>query len=184
MYASYFRLLFGLLTAPRKAWDSLTAEKHFSNENYYRNFLYPSIGLIALCAFVGRLLRAGMFDVIGALQSVVCDAVAAFGGVFVAAWTIRFLAKQLFDISPSRELCEKFVGYASAAIFVAMMAGTLLTAWPAVRLIALLSAVTVVAGSQKYLGVAKKREMHFSAVAWLAIILSPTIILIMLRMII
>jgi hypothetical protein len=176
MYAIFFRVFSRLLTSPGKEWNSLAEERHFDSDHFFRNFLHPSVGLIALCAFVGGLLRAGSFDVVAALQAVVCEAVAAFGGVFLAALAIRLTAKQLLATDLRRGWCEKFAGYASTAVFLSSMAGALLTSWPAVRLIGLVSVVTVQTGVGRYLDVSQPRKPLFTAAAWLSIAIAPALI--------
>ncbi|MDR1372593.1 MAG: YIP1 family protein [Dysgonamonadaceae bacterium] len=172
MFISLFSKLFRLIVEPGKIWRELFPDRDSNNEDFYRNYFYPALGIIALLTFVGSFIGVKSFT--DALKDVIRETVVFFVGFYLAVWGIVYLAKQRFGITLPVTVCEKFTGYSSAAVYVAAMTVALLPAFSILHVFALYAFVTVWHGVKNYLKTDNLRE--FSLYASLIIIFLPTIL--------
>jgi len=174
MYKSlYFRLI-GLIVRPEAIWKELLADRDTEGDEFNRNYFHPAIGIIALFAFAGSFISSESFT--HALKVVICEAVAYFGGLYAAAYGIRYVSSKFFATNLTQRVCEKFAGYSSAAVYIAAMAASLLTAIPVVRLFGFYSFLIAYLGVIHYLGINDDRKYKIMLGAGALILLAPALI--------
>ena len=116
-------LLFKLITEPTPTWRQLSEKQDPGNEYFYKGYLFPIVGMIALLSFVGVLITYS-FDIhwLQTVLKVVIKQVIIYGGSF---YIIAFiLAEHLFPrfgLSKNKELAERFTGYSSSLVYVVAM---------------------------------------------------------------
>ncbi|MDR1562463.1 MAG: hypothetical protein LBS54_05195 [Dysgonamonadaceae bacterium] len=170
MLITLFTLIYRFIASPDGMWKDLAPDRDAGNEKFHNDYFHILIGVIALVAFAGVFLSGGSFGV--ALKAVIREAVTLFGSLYLAAYGIRFLANRKFGVSLSRRICEKYVGYSSAAVYVSAIASALFPAFPWFHLFALYSFVIARSGAEYYLGLKSPFE-GFAFTATTVIVLSP-----------
>ncbi|MDR0686036.1 MAG: YIP1 family protein [Dysgonamonadaceae bacterium] len=168
MFAKLFSQLYRLITSPDIMWKELAPEKESGNENFYRNYFHVATGVIALASFLGAILTGNTFP--AALKTVLGEIFIFFFGFYIAAYTIRYLSKR-YNIELQSRVCEKYVGYASAAVYLSAIPAALFPALSILRLLALYSFVIAKKGTTHYLGVTEDNEKFAFAASTVIVIL-------------
>ncbi|MDR2087083.1 MAG: YIP1 family protein [Dysgonamonadaceae bacterium] len=173
MLKQLFILLFALITDPNKAWNRL-AEKQEDrrNEDFYKSYLYPVVGLIALLSFTGTLFALGKFDVQIALKIVIKQIAVYFGGFYLASIVFSEWLFPRFKEGKDIHLCERFIGYSSALIYAVAMLKSLLD-WPFLPLIVFYSIYMIWEGVVNYLKVEEENLVKCTLLSGIIVLFFP-----------
>jgi len=178
MLKQLFILLYKLIAEPTSAWRSL-AERYDegNNESFYRNYMFPIIGIIALMAFVGTLLALERYDLSMALKSVVKQVFVYGGSFYLSAFvTSDFLFPQA-GLPKNRPLAERFIGYAFALSFVIAMFTALMPMFTMFSYLIILYCFYLIwVGSSYFLHIKEEFIVKFTVLSGLLIVFSPLII--------
>ncbi|MDR3218652.1 MAG: YIP1 family protein [Dysgonamonadaceae bacterium] len=183
MYKRLFILFFNLISHPVQSWKEKAEEQDTNNENFYRSYLYPVVGTIALLSFIGIFFagRAPNIEVKTiieqALKAVLREALAYFAGFYVASCLLSLILSKYFACEPGKYVCERFTGYASAVVYAVAMVSALFPFLVFIRyLFMLFAAYTVWQGAIHYLRIKAEYLTKFTIFASILIVLSPLLI--------
>jgi hypothetical protein len=175
MFTQLFSQITNLIVNPGKAWKKLSEEKEFNDENFYKSYFHPVIGIIALLSFLGILLFQ-KFNFQLALKTVIREIIIYFGGLFVAAYAVKLLSGKYFGLKFTTGIYERFVGYSSAAIYAITMVSALFTSLFFVQILVVYTAYIVWQGSIFYLNIKDDHSTKYAIFTSTIIIFSPLII--------
>jgi hypothetical protein len=180
MYKQLFVLLFNLISYPIKTWGQLAEEQDTNNnEDFYKSYLYPIIGTIALLSFLGILFSGSKFDLQIALKTVIKESVAYFFGFYVASFGLSRMIP-LFEQEVKMQICERFVGYSCATIYViAMVYDLFQVLFPTLifaQIFIFYAAYTIWLGAIHYLKIKEEYLTKFTIFASILILFSPILI--------
>jgi hypothetical protein len=116
MYKELFRQVIFLLSRPEQAWREL-AEKEEKEDDFLSEFVYPLIGLVAASAFVSILFIEKEFHAELAIKSAIKAIFSSFGGFFLASYLLNEVWKGILKQEDDLQLCRRFTGYSSVALF-------------------------------------------------------------------
>ena len=176
MYKKLFLLLFGLIAHPEKTWEELSENQQKDQEEFYKSYLYPILGIIALCAFVGVLLSRKEFEVAIALKTLIKDILAYFGAFYASSYIITKLLSSYFHYPATRQLSERFVGYSSALMYLVAMLYSLFPSFFFLQIILLYAIYIIWQGTVYYLKLDETNWVKFTIFASVSIILMPGIL--------
>jgi hypothetical protein len=176
MLQQLFILLFKLITEPRKTWDRLAQKEENKNEEFYKNYLYPVFGIIALLSFTGILISVGKFDIQQALKTVIKQITVYFGGFYLASFILSEGVILRFKPTKDPLLIKRFVGYSSALIYVIAMVKSLFPSFFFLLLIVFFSTYIIWQGAIRYLYIQEESLVKFTIIASIIILLSPVAI--------
>lgn len=177
MFKNLFVLLFNIIVYPEKTWKKLIEETDVNNENFYKSYLYPVVGIIALLSFIGVLISIKQFDVQLALKTVIKDILTYFAGFYLASfclnkWLIPYFAKE----EARMILSERFTGYSSAVIYLAAMISALFPSLFFVQIAVLYSIYIIWKGTIYYLQIEESNWVKFTIFASILIIFTPFLV--------
>jgi hypothetical protein len=170
MFIKLFSQLYRLIASPYGTWNELMPDREAGNESFNHDYFHPVTGVIALVSFLGVFL-AGDWSFSLAIKAVIREAGTVFCSLYLSACCIRFIAERRFGISLSMLVCEKYTGYASAAVYVSVMAAALFPNFSVFHLAAFYSVGIAIKGGF-YLGVKRNFEW-FTITAAIIIVLVP-----------
>ncbi|MDR0769567.1 MAG: hypothetical protein LBE71_06695 [Dysgonamonadaceae bacterium] len=183
MLKQLYLLLSGLVVSPAKTWKTL-AEKHEpDNGNFYRSYLYPIIGMIALLSFTGIMIQAKDFQFQSALKIVIKETIAYFGGFYLAANGLFRLSGKYFGLTGGIQKFERFTGYASAVIYAVACLDALIQSLFYTQIFILYTAYIVWNGSRSYMAVKETYLTKFTIFASAIFIISPVVVRIIMTLI-
>ena len=176
MYKQLVILLFNFIVHPEKTWKKCNEEQDSDNAGFLKSYLYPAFGILALCSFTGILLYLKKWDVQIAIRQVIINVVSCFAGFYIVVFILSRLSRKHFGQNLAAEVCERFTGYASAAIYVTAMFYSFIPLFPFIQLLTLYTFYIVWQGSAHYLRIKNEYLTKFTIFAGIIIILAPLII--------
>lgn len=182
MLKELFKCVIALISQPAKAWEVLSEEQTEDNEKFFATYIYPLIGLVAAAAFLGVLFARKEFDVQLALKSSVKSFVSAMAGFFLGAYVLNELWVGMFKREKDIKLCQRFVGYSSALLFVLAIVLALLPEFFFLKIFMLYTVYIIWEGAAPYMQVGDDERMKFVGVSSAVVLLTPAIIEIILVM--
>ncbi|MDR0613775.1 MAG: hypothetical protein LBG45_09970 [Dysgonamonadaceae bacterium] len=183
MLKQLYSLLSGLILAPDKTWRTLTGKRELNNEDFYKSYLYPVVGIIALMSFIGVWTEAKDFQLQIALKIVIKETVTYFGGFYLAAYGLFRLSGKHFGLSSDFQHLERFVGYSSSAIYVVPCINVLFQSMVFYQIFILYTVYIVWHGSKIYIPVTENYLTKFTVFSSAIIILSPVVVRIIIALI-
>jgi hypothetical protein len=169
-------LLFILIVDPGKAWTQLAEKQENRNEGFYRGYLYPVIGLIALFSFAGTLFSLGKFDVQIALKIVIKQIAVFFGSFYLASLVLSEWVFPRFGREKDLLVCERFTGYSSALIYTIAMLESLFPSLFFLSLIVFYSVYMVWEGIVSYLKADENDWVKFTVWSSIVILVCPVVL--------
>jgi hypothetical protein len=183
MLKQLYLLLSGLVIAPAKTWESLAGNQESNNENFYKSYLYPIIGIIALLSFLGVWFGTKDFQIQTVLKFVIKETITYFGGFYLAAYGLFRLSEKYFGLDTDLQHFERFTGYSSSAIYVIACISALFQFLFFLQIFILYTAYIVWHGANIYIAVKENYLTKFTIFASAVIILSPVVIRIIMTLI-
>lgn len=120
-YRYLFRITRLLILSPRKAWQEICCQ---SAQVALSGFVFPMIGLVALCSFLSVLIRVGWStaaDYEYAMRTCCGLAVSLFAGFYLSAYLLETGAPRLGLGEWNQRRAQVLCGYGMAALFVLKM---------------------------------------------------------------
>lgn len=176
MYKDLFILLFDLIVSPDKAWNKLSGEQDKNNAGFYRNYLYPVLGIIAICSFIGILIVFKKFDVQLALKTVIKDVLTYFAAFFSASWLLSKVLSNYFTFPSGINTSERFVAYSSAPIYITAVFQALFPSLFFIQILNLYSFYVIWKGASIYLHIEERDLTRFTIFAGAIVLFLPPII--------
>ncbi|GHT65024.1 hypothetical protein AGMMS50239_23860 [Bacteroidia bacterium] len=185
MLKQLYSLLFGLIAAPAKTWEALAVagKQEPNNEPFYKSYLYPLIGIIALMSFFGVWIGSKDFQIQTALKIVIKETITYFGGFYLAANGLFRLSGKYFGLTANLQSLERFTGYSSAAIYVVACVNALFQSLFYIQIFILYTVYIVWHGSRFYMVVKENYLTKFTIFASAIVILSPIVIRIIMTLV-
>jgi hypothetical protein len=177
MLRQLFILLFMLISDPVGAWNQLKEKQEKNNEDFYKSYLYPVLGVIALLSFVGVLISIEKFDVQIALKIVIKQIAVYFGSFYLSSLVLSEWLMPRFGEMRDKYLCERFVGYSSALIYAVTMLQSLFPgSLVFLYLILCYSVYMIWEGVVRYLEIGEEHWVKFTVLSSAIILLFPFLI--------
>ncbi|GHT70779.1 membrane protein [Bacteroidia bacterium] len=176
MFKQIFELLVGLITQPAKAWSNLSGKQETNNEEFYKSYLYPLFGIVALLSFVGVFLTHKNFDVQLALKNCIGFVITAFVGFYLASYFLSKVMGKVFNRPGEIKLCQRFVGYSSSFTYVLFMVLSLFPELFFLKIFLLYTIYIIWEGAIPYMVIEENIQMKFTVLAGIIILLTPFII--------
>ena len=176
MYKQLVILLFNFIVHPEKMWMDCNEKQDSDNEIFYKGYLYPVLGIIALFSFAGILLYLKKWEVRIAIIQVIKETIPYFAGYFIAVYALSQVSLKFFKTELTQPLCERFTGYASAAVYMTAMFYALVPFFTYIQILTVYTFYIVQQGATHYLRIKKEYLTKFTIFAGIIIILVPLII--------
>lgn len=167
-------MLYRLIAQSTPAWKSLSNKADSDNENFYKNYLFPVLGIIALLSFVGILLSSQVLNVQLALKTVIKQLFVYGGGFYLISHLVSEYLFPRFEMEKDRYLAERFVGYASSLLYVLVMVTAFFP--DLFMLLVIFTFYIVWVGATHYLKIKEEQIVQFTVIAGMMIILTPALI--------
>lgn len=177
MYKKLFILLFGLTASPEKTWKQLSEKQEKeTQEDFYKSYLYPIFGIIALLAFIGVLGNLKQFEVAIALKTVIRETLTYFLAFYASSFILTKLLTSYFHFSVTQHRSERFTGYASAPIYLVAMVSALFPSLFFLQILMLYTVYIIWQGAVYYLKLNETNWVKFTIFASISIVLMPGIL--------
>ncbi len=179
MLKNLFEQLYRLIFQPSRAWNILINEKeeNVNDKDFFlKNYIYPVIGIVALFAFIGVFFHRKEFDIQLALRLMIKVVIALFAGFYLASFLLSKVIERFFSNASDYKLCQRFVGYSSALIYVMYMVLGIFPEFDFLQLILLYTIYIVWEGAPVYMQISDGERGKFTAAASAIVLLSPIII--------
>jgi len=176
MLKQLFQILYKMISRPAKGWSERAEEKPSGNEVFFKTYLYPLIGIIALLTFIGGFFTEKEFNLEAALRYTINITVTLFLGFYLASFLLSEWISRYLGLSKQPERCRRFVGYSSSLIYVLYLIKALLPHLFFLDLFLLYTVYIIWEGAGIYLKIDEKKKLSFTIGASLIILLSPYLI--------
>jgi hypothetical protein len=170
MWREILVIITQLIVASPKAWKDINREKRTYNE-FLNRFLHPLFGIIALTSFIGGLWISQDGNMESALKNSIISIVAVYGGYFIASYAINDLAPR-FGLEKNLSMYQKFVGFASAVIYLLYIVIPFFPGFIILWVCALYTIHLVYTGAQSFILIKEDRLTNFTLIASALIIFS------------
>lgn len=172
MLIRLFNIVLLFLTQPSKAWQQV-AEGHGAENDVQSVFIYPFIGIIALSAFVNSVIYAVDINMEVAIKNVIVQSSALFIGYFLAIFALDYIADRFFGVKRILKRMYKFVGYSLVVCLSTFFVSNLIIDFPFIWLALIYTIYVAHEGAVVYLRVDESRQLSFSIVATMVILIFP-----------
>lgn len=175
MFKQLFVLLFKIITEPTPTWAQLSEKEDKDNENFYKSYLFPIVGIIALLSFLG-VLMSHSFDVhvLQKVMKTVIKQVIIYGGSFyIMSYALSVFVFPRFHLPKDKLRAEQFTGYTSALIYAIAMIKAL---FPSLFLLDLFVFYTIYilwTGAVQFLKINEDLIIKFTIFAGTIILVTP-----------
>ena len=177
MYKQLFLLLYRLSVYPEKTWKELSGkQEEYSREEFYRGYLYPLFGLIALFSFIGVFISRKEFVVDVALKMMIKDLLTYFSAFYLSSFALTKLLISVFRFPAERYVVERFTGYSSAVIYLVSILYSLFPSFFFLPILMLYTVYIIWQGAVFYLKLDESNWVKFTIFASVLIILLPKIL--------
>ena len=174
MWRDIFVTVIQLIVASPAAWKEIDQEDR-TPESFTGRFLYPIFGIIALASFVGGLWFTRDGDLQGALKDTIVSIVALFGGFYIASYALNEAAPR-FGQKKNLPRFQQFVGYSSVVLYALYAITPFLPDFFILWLLVFYTLYLVNTGAALYLKIVPEKRVNFSILAFLLVVLTPTLI--------
>lgn len=177
MYKHLFTLLYKLIADPSNTFEQLSSEPETNNEQFNKNYLYPIFGLLALAAFVGALFSTREFAVAIALRSVIKQLIIYVSSYYLLSFLLaEKVFPRFFHLPKNKIRIGRFVGYASSALYIAVILHLLFEGFPIVMIGALYVFYQVWKSVSVYLKVPEEQQLIFTLATGATLLITPAVI--------
>lgn len=176
MFRQIFSLLVKLIIQPAKAWSELSDKQEKNNDKFYKSYLYPIFGFVALLSFVGVLLTFKNFDLQLALKNCIRLIITAFAGFYLASYILSEVMGRVFNRPGEMILCQRFTGYPSALIYILIMVLSLFPQLFMLRIFYPYIIYIIWEGAIPYMEIDENDQLKFTLIAGAIMLLTPFLI--------
>jgi len=182
-----YDLLVGLISQPAKTWNILSNKQVNNNENFFKSYLYPLLGIVALLSFVGVFITMSEPEGIRtklnigehfqfALKNCLRLAIITFAGFHTASYILSEVMKKLFNRPGELSLCRRFVGYTSAFVYLMILIRSLFPSLFFLYIFLLYVVYIIWEGAIPYMKIEEKDQMKFTVWAGAIVLLTPFLV--------
>ena len=177
-----FLLISRLIMEPNKIWIELSENQEKDNKDFYKGYLYPIFGVIALFSFVGVFLGDGKPDLLQtAIKTVIKQMSVYLGGFYLASYLLSDYVYPKFKQEKNKLLCESFVGYSSALVYTVAMISSLFPSLFFLQLLVFYSIYMIWNGSVYYLKIEEDNRTKITIYTSTIILFSPMLIALLIK---
>ncbi|MDR0682909.1 MAG: hypothetical protein LBG15_13835 [Dysgonamonadaceae bacterium] len=176
MFKQLFILLFQLITKPVPVWERLSEQQKKNNDDFYKSYLFPIIGTIALLSFVGIIISTETFNVQLALKRVILQVMIYGGSFYSVSFVLSSYIFPRFDLPVNKLLAERFTGYSSSLTYIVVMILSLFPSFFFLNLFLLYTVYIIWAGAIEFLKIREAFLMKFTMFTSILILLTPFLI--------
>ncbi|MDR0427696.1 MAG: YIP1 family protein [Dysgonamonadaceae bacterium] len=174
MYKQLFILLYKIITVPASTWKFLSEKQdNKDNETFYKGYLFPVIGIIALLSFMGVIISLQRFDVQQALKITLKEIMIYGGSFYLVSFVLSEYVYPRFGLKKNKRSAELFTGYASSPIYVIAMLKTIFPALFFLEILSLYTIYVVWTGAAYFLNIKEEQWIKFATFAGLLIVMTP-----------
>ena len=167
-----------LLSSPARAWEEISLEP--DKRRVQAGFVFPLIGFCTLSVFVGALIDKGWGEPASfqyAMTECCAEAVALFGGFFLAAYLINRIGSALFILDDDLHRSQQFAGHGLVVVFVLQFILGLLPEFAVVAMLLQFYTFYIVwEGARTLMQVDDAGRVRFTVIASVLILLCPYLI--------
>jgi len=174
-----FKQLYMIIVQPATSWNVFAGKKGeeiAGNDSFLKTYMYPAIGIVALLTFTGVFFHQKEFSVELALRLTIKASIALFAGFYMASFLLSKAMERFFSTENNYKLCQRFVGYSSALIYVMYMILAIFPHFGFLQLLLFYTVYIVWEGSTVYMQIAELDRNKFTAAATAIVVLSPVVI--------
>ena len=175
MFKQLFVLLFKMITESTSTWKYLSEKEDKDNGIFYKSYLFPIVGIIALLSFIGVLMNHS-FDV-NVLQRVlktVIKQVIIYGGSFyIVSYALSEFVFPRFHLPKDHLQAELFTGYASALIYTIAMVKALFPTFFLLEILVFYTIYILWTGAIHFLKINETLIIKFTIFAGIIILFTP-----------
>ncbi|MCL1938987.1 MAG: hypothetical protein FWF52_11410 [Candidatus Azobacteroides sp.] len=173
MFKRLFVLLYRLIAETASSWEFLSEDQEKDNENFYKDYLFPIIGLIALLAFVGVVISTKAFSTALALKVVIRQVVIYLGSFYLVSFIVSEWLFPFFGMEKNRVLGERFTGYSSALIYIVAMIEAVFPSFFFLEIIVFYTIYMIWTSAGRFFKMEEELWMKFTIFASVLIMLAP-----------
>lgn len=167
-----------LISSPARAWEEISLEA--DRRRVLAGFVYPLIALCALSVFVGALIERGWSEpecFRYAMTLCCAEAVALFGGFFLAAYLINKVGSNMLTVDDNLARAGQLTGYAMVVTFVLRIVTGLLPEFGIVAMLLQFYVFYIVwEGSRVLMRIEETGRLRFTVIASVLLLLCPALI--------
>ena len=175
MFKQLFVLLFKMIAEPASTWKQLSEKEEKDNDSFYRNYLFPIMGIIALFSFTGVLISHS-FDVHvlqRVLKTVIKQVIIYGGSFFILSCALSEFVFPRFDLPKDRMQAERFTGYVSALIYTIAMIKALFPTFFLLEIFVFYTLYILWTGAIQFLKINENLIVKFTIFAGIMILITP-----------
>lgn len=173
MYKRLFVLLYKLILSPVSTWKILSEGQDRNNDEFYKGYLFPIVGIIALLSFVGVLFSVKLFEVQLALKIVLKQVMIYGVGFYLVSFILSEYVFPHFQLEKDKLLSERFTGYASSVIYAVAMIKALFPSLFIVDILGVYTIYIIWTGTAHFLKIREDLWIKFTIFAGILIMLTP-----------
>lgn len=177
MNKNIFQTMFNLCVQPESQWDKLAdARKEENGDAFLSKFVYPLIGIAAVCTFLGELFTKQAFLLEAAIKKTTVLVVTLFAGFFLASFLLNEVLKLGFRKSNNLVRTQHFVGYVSSFAYLTIAVQALFPELFFLRFALLYVLYIIWIGSIKYMEIEETNRIKFLLFSMFILFISPVLI--------
>jgi len=173
MLKKLFKQLYRIIFQPEKAWNDLSI---VDNGSFFKAYLYPVIGIVALLTFTGVFFHKKEFSTELALRLTVNVLITLLAGFYLASQLLAEIMVRFFSDDKQYKLCQRFTGYSSALIYVMYMVLAIFPDYSFLLLSLLYTVYIVWGGAVSFMQIREDQRIKFTVLASAIVLLAPFII--------
>jgi hypothetical protein len=170
-----FILLFKIIAESTSTWKQLSEKQDKDNASFFKSYLFPIVGIIALLSFIGVLIDASFaVNVLQQTLKIAIKQVIIYGGSFYI--TSYVLAEHLFPrfyLPKDKLRGEQFTGYGSALIYAIAMVKALFPSLFLLEILVFYTFYILWAGAVQFLKIEEDHIVKFTTFAGIIILITP-----------
>ena len=183
MLKQVFILIYQLIAEPGKTWTRLLVNQEQGSAGFYKGYLYPIFGIIALFSFIGILIGDTKPDFLQTASKAVVKQLAIYlGSFYLASHILSEYVYPKFKKEKNKPLSEKFVGYSSALVYVVAMASSLFPSLFFLQILAFYSIFMIWQGAIHYVKIEENNWVKFTVHSSLVVLLSPMLCALLIKL--
>ncbi|MDR1526894.1 MAG: hypothetical protein LBS46_04385 [Dysgonamonadaceae bacterium] len=175
MFKQLFVLLFKMIAESTPTWKQLSGKQDNNNESFYRSYLFPVVGIIALLSFTGVLIGSS-FDVRAlqvVLKTVIKQVIIYGGSFFIISYALSEYVFPRFDLPKDKWRAEQFTGYGSVLIYVIAMVKALFPELFLLEIFVFYTFYILWTGAVHFLKIQDEHIIKFTIFAGIILLITP-----------
>ncbi|GHV55939.1 hypothetical protein FACS1894182_01420 [Bacteroidia bacterium] len=175
MFRQLFILLFKIIAESTPTWKLLSEKQDKDNERFYKSYLFPIVGIIALLSFIGVLIDYS-FDVHGlqrVLKTVIKQVIIYGGSLYITSYVLSDFLFPRFNLPKDKLCAEQFTGYSSALIYAIAMIKALFPSLFLLEILVFYTIYIIWTGAIQFLKINEDHIIKFTTFAGIIILITP-----------